>query len=120
MDGKYMGIEKRVENIIFQIDSKKGEVIEVFNLENIDYIAKRVILTTSLSTKHTLSLAYHLKDELKKVGEKILYLDEGEDWVVLDLGDIVVHIMSLEYRQKYSIEEFLTELTKEQNGNVKE
>jgi len=108
-----MDIENRVENIVTQIDSKKGEDIEVFNLDGVDYIAKRVILTTSLSNKHTLSLAYHLKDELKKSGEKILYLDEGEDWVVLDLGDIIVHIMSLEYRHKYSIESFLTELTEQ-------
>ncbi len=106
-----MSIEDRVENIVNQIDSKKGEDIEVFNLDGIDYIAKRVIITTSLSSKHTLSLAYHLKDELKKSGEKILYLDEGEDWVVLDLGDIIIHIMSQEYRQKYSIENFLSELS---------
>jgi len=108
-----MDIENRVENIVTQIDLKKGEDIEVFNLDGIDYIAERVILTTSLSNKHTLSLAHHLKDELKKVGEKILYIDEGEDWVVLDLGDIIIHIMSLEYRQKYSIESFLTELTEQ-------
>jgi ribosome silencing factor RsfS/YbeB/iojap len=106
-----MSIEDRVENIVNQIDSKKGEDIEVFNLDGIDYITNRVIITTSLSSKHTLSLAYHLKDELKKSGEKILYLDEGEDWVVLDLGDIIIHIMSQEYRQKYSIENFLSELS---------
>ncbi len=101
-----MSIEDRVEDIVNQIDSKKGEDIEVFNLDGIDYIAKRVIITTSLSSKHTLSLAYHLKDELKKSGEKILYLDEGEDWVVLDLGDIIIHIMSQEYRQNIQLKTF--------------
>ncbi len=101
-----MSIEDRVENIVNQIDSKKGEDIEVFNLDGIDYITNRVIITTSLSSKHTLSLAYHLKDELKKSGEKILYLDEGEDWVVLDLGDIIIHIMSQEYRQNIQLKTF--------------
>ncbi len=106
-----MTLNDRVERIVDELDEKKGEEIEVFNLEDIDYIAKRVILVNSLGGKHSFSLSAHLKDKLKPLGEEFLQIDESEDWIVIDMGDILVHIMSPEYRQKYSLEEFLTEIT---------
>lgn len=106
-----MNINERVERIVTELDSKKAEEIEVFNLEKVDYIAKQVILANSLGGRHSSSLATHLKDELKPLGEEFLHIDESDDWVVIDMGDILVHIMSSEYRQKYSMEEFLTEIS---------
>ncbi|HIO95842.1 MAG TPA: ribosome silencing factor, partial [Campylobacterales bacterium] len=40
------------------------------------------------------------------------------DWVVIDMGDILVHIMSSEYRQKYSMEEFLTEISNKKSKEI--
>ncbi len=105
-----MTIDERVERIITQLDNKKAEEIEVFDLDNIDYIAKRVIIANSLGGKHTEALYHHLKNELKPHGEEFLGADESSDWVVADLGDILIHIMTPEYRQKYSLESFLSEL----------
>ena len=102
-----MNIEERVEKIITILDEKKAEEIEVFNLEDVDYIAKRVIIANSLGGKHTEALYDHLKTELKPMGEEFLGADESSDWVVADLGDILIHIMTPEYREKYSLEEFL-------------
>ncbi|MEA3492556.1 MAG: ribosome silencing factor [Campylobacterota bacterium] len=103
-------MDERVERIITQLDNKKAEEIEVFDLDNIDYIAKRVIIANSLGGKHTEALYDHLKNELKPHGEEFLGVDESSDWVVADLGDILIHIMTPEYRQKYSLESFLSEL----------
>jgi len=105
-----MTIDERIERIVSELDKKKASEIEVFDLEKVDYIAKRVVLTTSLGGKHSASLAQHLKDELRPLGEEFLHIDESEDWVVIDMGDILVHIMNSEARQTYSLEEFLTEI----------
>ncbi len=105
-----MTIDERVERIITLLDSKKAEEIEVFDLEKVDYIAKRIIIANSLGGKHTLSLYDHLKTELKPLGEEFLGADESNEWVVVDMGDILVHLMVPEYRQKYSLEVFLNEL----------
>jgi ribosome silencing factor RsfS/YbeB/iojap len=86
-------------------------VIESFNLENVDYLAKRVVIANSLGSKHSASLATQLKIELKPLGEDFLHVDESDDWVVIDLGDILIHVMTSEARQIYSLEEFLTELS---------
>jgi len=113
-----MTIEERVENIVHILDDKKAEEIEVFNLENADYIAKRVVIANSLNGKHTLALFDHLKKGLKEHGDAILASDISDDWVVADLGDILIHVMIPEYRQRYSLEEFLNELVENQKKNL--
>ena len=112
-----MTIDQRVENIVHILDDKKADEIEVFNLENADYIAKRVVIANSLNGKHTLALADHLKVALREHGDSILASDMSDDWVVADLGDILIHIMVPEYRQRYSLEQFLSELVENQKKN---
>ena len=109
-----MTIDERIEKIITILDEKKAEEIEVFNLDDVDYIVKRVVIANSLGGKHTMALYDYLKAELKPFGEEFLGADESNEWVVADLGDIFVHIMTPEYRQKYSLEDFLGELQKSQ------
>ncbi len=114
-----MTIEERIENIVKILDDKKAEEIEVFNLDNADYIAKRVVIANSLNPKHTIALADHLKRELKAQGDTFLASDISDEWAVADLGDILIHIMIPEYRQRYSLETFLSELVENQkNKNV--
>ena len=108
---KLMNLNERIERIVTELDKKKAEEIEAFNLDDVEYIVKRVVLANSLGGKHASSLSQHLKDELKPLGEEFLHIDESEDWVVMDMGDILVHIMSPEARQTYSLEEFLTEIS---------
>ena len=105
-----MNIKQRVENIVKVLDEKKAEEIEVFDLSDTDYIAKEVVIANSLGGKHTLALFDHLKNELKPKGEEFLGADETDDWVVADLGDIIIHIMTPSYREHYSLEKFLSEL----------
>ncbi|SFV63842.1 Iojap protein [hydrothermal vent metagenome] len=107
-----MNIDERIERIVTLLDDKKGEDIEVFNLDKIDYIANRVVLVNSLGGRHTEALYDHLKNTLKPLGEEFLVSDESDQWIVSDLGDILIHIMTPEYREKYSMEAFLNDLQK--------
>jgi nicotinate-nucleotide adenylyltransferase len=107
-------IKSRVEELVGILDKNKAEEIEVFNLDTTDYIAKQVIIANSLNSKHTIGLHDHVKRELRKKGEEILYSDISDEWVVMDLGDILIHVMVPEYRLRYSLEEFLNELIEEQ------
>ncbi len=100
----------RIEKIVELLDSKKAEDIQTFDLTGKDYIAQRVVIANSLGTKHTLALLEYLKEFLKQQGESILSVDESEDWAVCDLGDIIIHVMTPEYREKYDLEEFLQKL----------
>ncbi len=111
-----MTLQERVDRIVHLLDSKKAEEIEVFDLGNVDYIAKQVIIANSLGGKHTRALFDNMKEELKPLGETFYGSDESDEWIVADLGEIIVHLMTPNYRQRYSLEEFLEELRAAKNS----
>jgi len=101
-------MEKRIQRIIEVLDLNKAEDIENFDLTGKGYIVNNVIISTALNNKHSLALLTHLKDALKPEGEEFIRTEEDGDWTIVDLGDILVHIMTQSYREKYTLEEFLT------------
>lgn len=105
-------MNNRMQKITDVLDKNKAEAIEVFDLREKNYFVDYAIIASSLGTKHTTALLDHLKKELKPE-ENFNNIDESGDWVVVDLGDVLIHIMTPEYRIKYDMETFLTELGKE-------
>lgn len=105
-------MEKRLENIVKILDEKKAENIETFDLAGKDYIADAVVIATTLNSKHGFSLLTYLKDDLKPNGEEFIRVDEDDEWTIIDLGDIIIHLMSELYREKYSLDEFLKDIDK--------
>ncbi len=112
-------LTKRANVICKLLDEKKGEQIEVFDLESKDYITDCVIIATALAGKHSFALLDHLKSELKKNGEVFYSTDEeSEDWLIADLGEIMVHIFTENTRKRFNLEEFLNEyFIKQKNAN---
>ena len=100
----------RITKITQVLDTNKAEAIEVFDLKGKDYFVDYAIIASSLGTKHTTALLDHLKKNLKPQ-ETFNNVDESGDWIVVDLGDILIHIMTPEYRVKYDMETFLSELS---------
>ena len=100
-------MEQRIKKIVDVLDSKKAEDIEVFDLTDKGYITNHVIIATALNNKHSIALLSHLKDELKPE-EEFLRTEEDGDWTIIDLGDILIHIMTQSHRDTYSIEQFLS------------
>jgi len=101
-------MEQRIKKIVDVLDSKKAEDIEVFDLTGKGYITNQVIIATALNNKHSLALLSHLKEELKPAGEEFVRTEEDGDWTIVDLGDILIHIMTQSYRDIYSLEQFLS------------
>lgn len=99
----------RIEKIISILDMNKAEAIEVFDLKGSDYFADYVVIASSLGERHTLALLDHLKKGLKP-DEQFLYVDESGDWIAIDLGDILIHILTPQFRVKYDLESFLGEI----------
>ena len=107
-------MQKRIEKISHILDKNKAEAIEVFDLRDRDYFVDYVVLASSLGERHTEALLDHLKKGLKPE-EKFLNVDISGEWIVVDLGDILIHIMTPEYRNKYDMESFLGELMQERS-----
>ncbi|MDC0933387.1 ribosome silencing factor [Arcobacteraceae bacterium] len=100
-------MEQRIKKIVDVLDSKKAEDIEVFDLTDKGYITNHVIIATALNNKHSIALLSHLKDELKPE-EEFLRTEEDGDWTIVDLGDILIHLMTQSHRDTYTLEQFLS------------
>lgn len=106
---------KRLELIKSILDEKKAEDIDVIDVTSKDYIVDYVVVATTLNGKHAASLLDALKERLKPEGEEFLRVEEDDNWTVIDLGDVFIHLMSESYREKYTIEEFLKGLGSKEN-----
>ena len=96
-------LQKRIELITHLLDEKKAQDITVFDLKGCEYITDSVVIATAMAGKHSYALLDHLKTELKKNGE-VFY---SEDWLIADLGEIIVHIFTENTRKRFNLEEFL-------------
>ena len=105
----------RIEKITSVLDTNKAESIEVFDLREKNYFVDYAIIASSLGSRHTVALLDHLKKGIKPA-ENFNNVDESGDWVVIDLGDILIHIMTPEYRVKYDMERFLSNLVDGKEG----
>ncbi len=112
-------MQTRIENITNVLDTNKAEGIEVFDLREKNYFVDYAIIASSLGARHTAALLNHLRKDLKST-EEFNHVDESGDWIVIDLGDILIHIMTPEYRVKYDMESFLTKLADGKEGEDEE
>lgn len=107
-----------VDKIVSLIDEKKGENIQVFDMSQKEYFADSVIIGTTLGERHSLALLDDLKKMLKEESEEWLHVEASGEWIVLDLGDTLVHLMTSAYRAKYNIEAFLSDFESMKNNQT--
>jgi nicotinate-nucleotide adenylyltransferase len=69
-----------------------------------------------MGERHGLSLLDILKTELKKHNENFLNIEIGSEWIVIDLTDILIHLLTPEFRIKYNLEEFLAKRNESMRG----
>ncbi len=103
---------KRVEKIVKILEDKKAENIEILDMRDSEYFVSFVVLATTLAQKHAASLIDELKTKLKADNESFLNIESSDEWTVLDLGDVLIHLLSEEYRELYDLESFLKSLKK--------
>lgn len=88
------------------LDTNKAEEITTLNLRDKCSFADYMIVASGRAPRHVSALADYVADMLKKTGIPPLSVEgkESGDWVLIDAGDIVVHIFRPEVRQFYNIE----------------
>ena len=93
--------------VIDALDDMKAQDVTVLNTESLTDEFDRVIIATATSNRQTRALANNVHEKVKDNGGDVLST-EGEDtgeWVLVDCGDIVVHIMQAPIRAYYNLEE---------------
>jgi ribosome-associated protein len=103
-------LEQRLATIVNFLSEKKAEDIETIDLKGKGYIVDSVIIATALNNKHSIALLNYLRETLKPLGEEFVRVEEDGEWSIIDMGDMLIHIMTQEHRDRYNIEEFLKEI----------
>ena len=102
-----LSLEDLQNTVINALEDIKGQNILVFDAQPLTSMFDRVIVVSGTSNRQTRALAKNLHDKVKQAGGGITGA-EGEEtgeWVLVDLGDIIVHIMQPAIRDYYRLEE---------------
>jgi ribosome-associated protein len=102
-----MELHKLQSVVINALEDIKAQDIAIFDTTHLTCVFDRVIIASASSNRQTRALANNVREKTKAAGGEVFSM-EGEDtgeWVLVDLGDIIVHLMQPAIRQYYNLEE---------------
>ena len=99
------------------LEDKKGIDVEVLNLTEISSITDSFVIASGTSVPHIKALCDYVEEGLSEKGIDPLRVEgyNSAKWILLDYGDVLVHIFSEEARQFYSLEWLWADAPKEEN-----
>ncbi len=102
-----MRLNKLQKTAVTALEDIKARDITVLDVRKLTSFCDTMIIASAESSRQTKALAHHVRDKLKEAGATIIGV-EGEEtgeWVLVDSGDIVVHLMQPAVRAHYNLEE---------------
>lgn len=99
--------EEKTQAVVAALEDIKANNITVIDTSKLSTMFERMVIASANSTRQTKALADNVVIKLKERGEQILGR-EGEDsgeWILVDLGEVLVHIMQPAIRDYYNLEE---------------
>ena len=102
-----MDLRAKERLVVEALEDVKGYDIQVFNTARLPSMFERVVIATGTSNTQVRALAERVQERVREQGSRV-YGVEGEssgEWVLVDLGDVVVHIMHPTVREFYNLEE---------------
>lgn len=102
-----MDIRKLQKIVVSALEDVKGKDIEVINTSKLTSMFDRLVIATGDSNRQVKALAQNVVVKVKEAGGEIVSTEgeDGGEWVLVDIGDIVVHVMQPAVRTHYNLEE---------------
>jgi ribosome-associated protein len=88
------------------LDERKAQNIKTINVKGKTVITDYIVIATGTSDRHVKALADYVAVKVKENGGEVLGLEGelGSEWVLADLGDVVLHVMTAPTREFYQLE----------------
>ena len=98
--------DRLLEIVLAALDDIKGVDIKVIDVRGLTSITDRMVIVSGTSTRHIKAMADNVVLETKQNGFPALGVEgeNGSEWVLVDLVDVVVHIMMPDIREFYALE----------------
>ena len=102
-----MELNQLVATAIEALEDVKARDIKIFNTEKLTDQFERAIIASGSSNRQTRALAYAVSSAVKEAGGEVLGIEGGDtgEWVLVDLGTVVVHVLQPNVRDYYNLEE---------------
>lgn len=102
--------DKLTKTAVSALEDIKARDITVLDVRKLTSIADTLVIASAESARQVKALAHHVRDKLKEAGASIVGVEgeESGEWVLVDAGDIVVHVMQPAVRIYYNLEELWT------------
>lgn len=102
-----METNQLVKIVVDALEDVKGRDIEVIDTQALSALFERIIVVSGDSNRQTRALAKHVFDKVREAAVEVVGMegDQTGDWVLLDLGAVVVHVMQPTIRSYYNLEE---------------
>src|SRR5512146_910582 len=102
-----MDIRTKQRAVVDALEDIKGRDIVVYNTAAMPSMFERVVIASGDSTRQVKALADHVQDKLRALGARVYGVEGGgaSEWILVDFGDLVVHIMHPTVRGFYRLEE---------------
>jgi ribosome-associated protein len=102
-----MDLKKLQKIVVSALEDIKGHDIEVLNTSKLTSLFDRIVIASGDSNRQVKALARSVHDKVAEAGGEVLSMEgeENGEWVLVDLGDIVVHVMQPAVRAHYNLEE---------------
>ena len=102
-----MDIRTKQRAVVEALEDIKGKDIVVYNTARMPSMFERVVIATGDSNRQVKALADNVQERLRSLGSRVYGVEgeKGGEWVLVDLGDVVVHIMHPTVRDFYNLEE---------------
>ncbi|RKR06411.1 ribosome-associated protein [Kushneria sinocarnis] len=96
--------------VIEALEELRGREIAELDVAGLTSVTDVMVVVSGTSSRHVGALADNVVEHAKKSGVRPLGVEGSQEWVLVDLGDVVVHVMMPETRKLYDLERLWTEL----------
>lgn len=98
---------KLQKTVVSALEDVKAVDVEVLNTSKLSPLFDRMVIASGTSSRHVKSLAQNVQEKVREAGAGVISVEgeENGEWVLVDLGDVIVHVMLPAVRAYYNLEE---------------
>lgn len=102
-----LSTQEKSQAVVAALEDIKAQDIEVINTSKLSPLFECMIIASAQSTRQTKALADNVEKKLKELGEDPLSTEgqQSGEWILLDYGEVLVHVMQPAVRAYYNLEE---------------
>lgn len=95
---------EKVKNIVKFLDDKKALDVKVLKIAELTVVSDYFVVANGTSTTHIKALADEVDYQMGQIGEQGRLEGKASDWLLIDFGDVIVHVFLPEAREHYNLE----------------